>query len=204
MANKFKTAINVSVDTSQLNDLIQRLADVDKRAARKAMKQGVNEVTKLVLAEVKSLVPTNTGMLKKSLGRFVKVGDGGRSVLGVVKPRAGVWMADAPGLVGRRMTRNGKTRVFVQKFKLTPQGPLARVVNPVRYAHLVEFGRVAVTVKKKKVLSGGGVVYGRKVAAMAPRPFMRPAWDKYQGQATAIVAKYLSQAMLAFWKKRGR
>lgn len=195
---KFKTPIRVEIDTSQVDFLVRQLAAVDKRAARAAMKKGVNEVTKLVLAEAKKLVPARTGALRKSLGRFVKVQPGGQSVLGVVKPRAGVWMADAPDLAGRRMARNGKTRVFVQKFKTEFQG---RPVNPVKYAHLVEYGRVAVTVKKKKVLAGGGVVFGTHVAAMAPRPFMRPAWEKVRTAAPGIMARFLEEALKKFWTK---
>lgn len=195
---KFKVPIRVEINTAQVADLVQRLADVDRKAARKAMKDGVNEVTKLVLAEAKKLVPRRTGQLKKSLGRFVQVKGGGRVIFGVVKPRAGVWSADAPGLAGRRVTRNGKTRVFVQKFKTTFEG---RPVNPVYYAHLVEFGRAAVTVKKKKVLAGGGVVYGTHVAMMAPREFMRPAWDKYRYQSVVILERYLAEALRQFWKR---
>ena len=197
---KFKVPVRVEIDTSRVEALVQKLAAVDKKAARAAMKKGVNEVSRLVLKEAKKLVPARTGALRRSLGRIVKVVGNGRAVLGIVKPRAGVWMADAPGLVGRKMTtRTGKTRVFVQKFKTTFQG---RPVNPVKYAHLVEYGRVAVTVKKKKVLAGGGVIYGTKVAAVAPRPFMRPAWDKYQYEAPVILARFLSQALAAFWAKR--
>lgn len=195
---KFKVPIRVEVDTAKLASLVQKVADVDRKAARKAMKDGLNEVTKLILTEAKKLVPRRTGQLKKSLGRFVQVKDGGRVIFGVVKPRAGVWTADAPGLVGRRKTRNGKTRVFVQKFKTTFEG---RPVNPVYYAHLVEYGRATVTVKKKKVLSGAGVVYGTHVAAMAPRPFMRPAWEKYRYQSVVIIERRLAEALRQFWKR---
>jgi HK97 gp10 family phage protein len=195
---KFKTPIRVEIDTSKVAALVQRLADVDKKAARKAMKQGINEVTNLVLAEAKKLVPQRTGQLCKSLGRFVQVKGGGRVIFGVVKPQSGVWMAAAPGLVGRQRTRNGKTSVFVQKFRTTFEG---RPVNPVHYAHLVEYGRAAVTIKKKKVLAGGGVIYGTHVSAMAPRPFMRPAWEKHKYQSVVIMERHLNEAMQAFWKR---
>jgi HK97 gp10 family phage protein len=196
---QYKSPIRVSIDTSQVDHLVKRLIELDKKAARAAMKKGVNEVTKLVLKEAKALVPQRTGALKKSLGRFVKVTKDGRAVFGIVKPRAGVWMADAPGLVGRRVTRRGKTRVFVQKFRTMFQG---KPVNPVYYAHLVEYGRVAVSVKKKKVLSSGkegGAIYGTHVSAAAPRPFMRPAWDKYKDRAPEIMARFLREALKKVW-----
>jgi HK97 gp10 family phage protein len=201
----YKTPIRVEIDTSQLQDLVDRLVQVDRKAARGAIKKGVGEVTKLVLAAAKKKVPTRTGQLRKSLGRLVKSTKDGKAVFGVVKPRAGVWAADAPGLVGRRVTRRGKARVFVQKFKTTFQG---KPVNPVYYAHLVEYGRAEVRPKNKKVLSSrpkggteGGVIYGTRVRMVSPRPFMRPAWDQYKDVATSIIARHLNAAMVKFWEK---
>lgn len=203
MANVYRTPIQAKIDTSQVDALVKRIVEIDRKAARAGLKKGVNEVTKLVLAEAKELVPVRSGQLRKSLGRKVRVSKDGKLVYGVVKPRAGVWMADAPGLVGRKVTRKGKTRVFVAKFRVMYQG---RPINPVRYAHLVEFGRVEVRVKQKKVLSSGkgGVVYGTKVRAVAPHPFMRPAWEKYSSAAPDILRRFLLDELRKYWAKSRR
>jgi HK97 gp10 family phage protein len=45
------------------------------------------------------------------------------------------------------------------------------------WATWVEYGRGALAVKRKKVLSDGKTIFGREVRAMPARPFFRPAWD---------------------------
>jgi hypothetical protein len=199
--NRFKVPIKATVDTGQLRSLIDRLVSLDKRAGRAAAKKGVNEITKGVLSDAKDNVPTGTGALKKSLGRKVVIGKGGKKVTGIVKPRGGVWTASPPDLVTvrrQRRLKNGKVLFFVNKWAQTVAG---KKVNPARYAHLVEFGRVAVAPKQKKTMSGNGVVYGRSARAVAPRPFMRPAWAKNEPQAVPTLHRWLSQAMIAAWIK---
>lgn len=204
MANRFKTPIRVKVEVRGLDDLVRRLKDLDRKAARKAMRAGVAEVTRLVTREAKSLVPVRTGLLKKAIGGRVKTAKGGTHVYGVVKPRGGVMVRATPANLAKAAaggkvvaSRNGKK--VLRRFRVNVAG--VGVVDPVKYAHLVEFGRVATRPKKKKVMKGGGVVYGTHARAVPPRPFMRPAWDKYRGVAGDVIKGHLDRAIAAFWAK---
>jgi HK97 gp10 family phage protein len=196
MANRYKTPIVAKIDTDSLESTIRSLREVDRKAARKAIRKGVSQVTKLVLAAAKRNVPKRTGLLRKSLGRFVKSSNSGAGVVGIVKPRGGVkvkrvWVPKFRKTVGKQRFQKS-TRAF------TGDG----TISPLRYAHLVEFGRSAVTTKRKKLLSGGGQIWGVKVRAVPPRPFMRPAWEEYKSAAPGIIEQYLSEAIRDFWRKR--
>ena len=190
---RYKSPIFVRVDTAGLEDVIRRLASLDKKAARKALRAGINEVTKLVLKEAKALVPRRTGQLRRSLGRKVKTYKGGGLVYGVVKPRAGVKVK------GVWTPKFRKQFPGTGKFDKATKAFGAGFVDPVKYAHLVEYGRVAVTVKRAKVLAGQGRVWGRRVRAMAPRPFMRPAWEKYRAASPGIIAGFVHEAIRRYW-----
>lgn len=170
-----KAPINVSIDPAQIAELVNRLRDLDKKAARAAVRKGMNEVTKLVNRDAKANVPKGTGLLRKSIGRKIVVSRGGANLLGIVKPRGGA------------------------KFKKKVNG---KDVNPLKYAHLVEYGRVRVHVKNKKVLAANGKFFGTSAKAVAPRPFLRPAWEKNRGNAAALISAELNKAIAAWWAKR--
>lgn len=174
--NKFKVPISFGIDPGQLQELVNRLRDLDKKAARAAVRKGMGDVTKPVNKDAKANVPKRTGTLRKSIGRKVFVTRGGAQVFGVVKPRGGEKYA--PIISGRK-------------------------INPIKYAHLVEYGRVSVKIKDKKVLVAGGAKFlGKTVKAVAPRPFLRPAWDKNKGNATAIMQAAIQKAIKAWWEKK--
>jgi hypothetical protein len=198
---KNKVGISFAIDQQQFGKLLTRLKELESKAARKAIRQGVNEVSKLVLAEARALVPRRSGQLAKSLGRKVKAFRDGRGVYAVVKPRSGVWVRAAPGITGvrSRFSKSGKKSTFVKKFRVEFGG---KTIDPVKYAHLVEYGRRQVLLKAKKVLADGTVIYGRKVRSVAPRPFLRPAWERYRTQAPRIIHGYVMRAMLQQWLKR--
>lgn len=59
------------------------------------------------------------------------------------------------------------------------------------WAKWVEFGRGPVKAKPGDVLADGTKVLGKEVAAAAPRPFMRPAYDAAAPRAIATVAARL-------------
>ena len=104
--------------------------------------------------------------------------------IGVVGPRKDVKGAVIGG-VGRKKAR------FRRKVK---HKGTELVVNPHKYAHLVEGGRKAVRVTRKKVLSDGRAVYGAKARAVMPRPFMRPAWESNKANAAAVIRQKITEA----------
>jgi hypothetical protein len=64
-----------------------------------------------------------------------------------------------------------------------------RVVNPVDYAAIIEFGRGPVTPTNADVLrfeAGGEVVYTMRSGPVAPQPMIRPAVDETKRQVGAI------------------
>lgn len=172
-------AIKCRAKDTVIQSLARKLAEVDRKAARKAIRKGVNEATKIVTADAKANVPRKTGLLRKSIGRRVRSYRGGSVISGIVGPRSGFATTLA----------NGKK------------------VNPAKYAHLVEFGRKAVKVKKALLLADkfAKAVFGTEVKAVAPRPFLRPAWDKNESRSVGEIAKALNAAIAEFARgARGR
>jgi HK97 gp10 family phage protein len=165
-------SIKARVKDGAIQALARKLNEFDRKASRKAIKKGVNEATKLVTADAKANVPRKTGLLKKSIGRRVRSYRGGTVISGIVGPRSGFATVLASG----------------------------KKVNPAKYAHLVEFGRKAVRVKKAALLADkfAKQVFGVEVAAVAPRPFLRPAWDKNETRAVGELAKALNEAIAEF------
>lgn len=165
-------AIKCKVKDGAIQALARKLAEVDRKAARKAIRFGVNEATKFVAADAKANVPKGTGLLKKSIGRRVRSYRGGTVISGIVGPRSG--------------------------FAITL--PNGKKVNPAKYAHLVEFGRKAVKAKKALLLADkfANVVFGKEVKAVAPRPFLRPAWDKNEARSVGAIANALNAALAEF------
>ena len=71
------------------------------------------------------------------------------------------------------------------------------------HAHLVEFGTAARTAKKGKFLvfankAGTGLVFARRVAAMAARPFFRPAVEAAGPRALEAAASKTSKVLQRF------
>lgn len=184
-----RLAVKVGVESGAVQRLTAALAAIEPKVARKATRAGINEITTVVLKDAKARVPKRSGQLRKSLGRKVKGYRRGEIVSGIVGPRRGF-------------------RVVI--------GGVA--VNPVNYAHLVEFGRGVSRAGQRSVIRSGrrttektqskvlssfytavapdtARVFGPAVAPAAARPFMRPAWDENRGRAAKILARHLSVAL---------
>lgn len=199
-----RASVKFRIESAAIAALSKRLAEIDRKAARKAIKDGINEATKSILADAKALVRERTGQLRRSLGRKVRSVRGGAVVYGVIKPRAGRWVSIKPGEMGPfhgRVNAAGTKRFKSFRKKFDGLG----FVNPVHYAHLVEYGRgpvVAGTRKGKrtgkKVLSGGGVIYGRRVRAAPPHPFLRPAWERNKARVTGEIIRHLHLELKKF------
>lgn len=201
MAGAFKVGIKFQVDQAALNKLMSKVKEVERKAARKGIKAGINQLSILILKEAKDRVPKRTGQLKKSLGRKVRTKKDGSVVYAVIKPRAGLWVKSREGVIGRAGRGKRKGQTFTKAFRIERAGPAMGAIDPVRYAHLVEYGRREVVTVKKKVLAGGGIIYGKRVKSVAPRPFLRPAWERYKSQSTGIIAAYVKRAIADYWKK---
>lgn len=92
-------------------EVMRQLETLKRTARNKHVRKGVNDGTKLLLKAVKSRCPTESGLLKKSLGRKVKAYKA--AIVGLVGPRRGY---------KREVKIGGKTEVR----------------DPSKYAHLAE------------------------------------------------------------------
>lgn len=185
--------VRMKVADAAIQSLRQKLDAIGKNAGTQAVRKGIEELTKTVLAEARANVPERSGQLRKALGRRVRTYRQSRVVVGIVGPRKGF-----------RVLVNGVP------------------IDPSNYAHLVEFGRAAVKAGSKKTRQGKQVdtgravlssqstavppdqpdVFGPEVGPAAPRPFLRPAWDAVRPTANAVLKKHLDAAIKAVLSRR--
>ena len=182
-----------------LADVLKRFAGIE-RVFRSATRKGVNEATRLVLASAKANVPKRTGMLRKALGRKVVALKGqGRGYVGIVGPRKDLSESERAKRqrefeAGLRKKAPGKAR-FRKVVKYKGREIL---VNPIKYAHLVEYGTKSGRPKgSKRVMSDGETVYGTKTQGSPPRPFLRPAWEQNKAACEGVILVALKDALAA-------
>jgi HK97 gp10 family phage protein len=166
------------VDAKEVSDLVKAIAQLDRKMARKILRKAVLVGGRIVRDAAKEKVPVRTGQLRKSIGAKVKSYPRKQIVVAIVGPRKG-FRKDVDG-VG--------------------------TVDPINYAHLVEFGRRPVVAGKKTtrgvvsdtgktVLADGTTFYGKKVKAAAPKPFMRPAWDENEARVREEMVRILLEGL---------
>lgn len=179
------------------------------KAFKEGARKGVTAAAQVVSKAAKGLVPTRTKSLKKAIGHKVKANKQKTGYVGVVGPRKDVKGAVVGGTGKRRAKFRRKVKHKGREL----------IVNPVKYAHLVEKGRKAVRRKestgnkakrlfgkltkalglggnsaRRPVLSDGQTVFGPKVKAVPPRPFMRPAWEGNKERCAALIRQKLKEA----------
>lgn len=118
----------VRVKVLGLKQLRKELLEVPEKLRRKALRSAQTRASRIIITEARSRVPVRFGLLKKSLGRKSKTYRKSGTVVSVIGPRKG--------------------------FKTQRVGG-SKYDDPVRYAHLVEYG----------------------TRHSAAKPFLRPAWD---------------------------
>lgn len=184
-----------------LAELQKTFGAMESRYFRKATRKGVGAATKLVLAAAKAGVPQRTGMLRRSLGRKVVASKTGKGYVGIVGPRKDISESTRAKQQreferGERKRAPGKARFRkVVKFK-----GREITVNPVKYAHLVEYG-AGPSVAKGKTLSDGGTVFGKQTKGSPPRPFLRPAWDGTKTQCEQLILAAMKEALAKAGRK---
>jgi HK97 gp10 family phage protein len=171
--------------------VLQALADIDKKVARKALKEAVKEAVKPVLKAARAKVPVDTRTLKKALGTKIKPYKNSLTVVGIVGPRKDKGGKD----------KSGKARVSKRK-KLVRTSASGRQYfrDPVKYAHLLEFGTRPHSLGKGDRLKRKGKKRKGKATQTrgAPRhpgtqaqPFMRPALDQNKATCRRIIRSVL-------------
>lgn len=183
--------VKFRMESRAVEALAKKLSELNKKVAKKALKKGVNDITKVVMWTARSLVPKRSRQLYKALGRKIVTYRGGAIVAGVIGPRKG--------------------------FRVLWRG---KYIDPTKYAHLVEYGRREVVAGKakgkstgKKVLADGvkgtsglpgvGTIYGKRVRSVPPRPFMRPAWEQNKNRAVGILINHLRKGIREHYRNAG-
>jgi HK97 gp10 family phage protein len=171
-----------------LNDIVRALDDIEKKAARKGIRKGINDGTKLLVQSARAYVPVDTKALKKAIGRRVKGYRSGKFVIGVV---------------GARMDSPRKPKKFAKEVVRRGERKTQYVV-PAYYAHLVEFGT-----QPHHIGKGSSIRQSRRSGRMhpgaRPKPFLRPAWDEQGAAAQALIRQRVKEAIRELANKaRGR
>ena len=182
---------SVKVGLAGQKDVAAALAGVKAGVRNRVLKAAAGKQARKAAKVAKgALVPHRTGQLKRAISYVYRSYKSGKVWVYVAGPRKGfkVRVSDLTAAGQRAALRKlGKKR----RAGLTERQALKFVqsyVDPVKYGHLVEGGRKPVRVKRRKVLAGGGVVYGRHAFGVQPRPFMAPAAAAVAGSSAEMAA----------------
>ncbi|MCC6797718.1 MAG: HK97 gp10 family phage protein [Candidatus Hydrogenedentes bacterium] len=149
-------------------ELIAKLNGLGGRVYRKVVARASRKAFAPVAKDAKAKAPKETGLLKKSMGvkqkRYPRAG----RIITLVGPRTGF-----------------ATDVTVN----TPSGERTMRRDPVKYAHLVEYGTAPHSIK-----IGDGEPYQHPGGA--PKPFMRPAFDNNESRAKQIMRSELAAGVV--------
>lgn len=138
----------MQIKPSELAKLQKQFDRLVTRTRQRVVSKAVRETMKPVLSDARSRVPQGgTGTLRQATKLKVKGYRRNGFVVGIV------------GVSNMSKVVNG------------------RKVQPSKYAHLVEYGTQAHSVKKAKVMTNGSQVFGKHVRGAPARPFLRPAFD---------------------------
>jgi hypothetical protein len=131
---------------------------------------------------MKRLAPKESGLLKKSIGQVVRTYRNGGLTIAFIGPRRGF----------RQVVMRKKP--FGAELTLTPgEADTARdypvMSDPVKYAHLVEYGT-----EPHNITSSGKAGLGKGHPGTKPQPFMRPA-ERKQPDANRVFIEGMSEGM---------
>lgn len=186
--------MNAKLELTGFDELLLQLHALPEAIENKWCKKAMAQGGKVIADAAKSLCPSETGILRRSIGVKAKVYKPSHTSVAIIGPRRGYSSAD-------------------------PSGKGVRV--PTKYAHLVEFGHkvypreagaLAATTRRlanKLRRRGNDAGYARAMAHLAsmasgtvePKPFLRPAFDQNQGAAMDAVAAILREGIAAEWGK---
>lgn len=190
----------LNVRMTGVPECIAALKHLPDSVQRKHLRIAMNAAGGQLKNAAVSRVPKRTGLLKQALG--VKV----------TQKRDGNWYTVVGAKRGMsraiRTTRKGTTRAMSKRatanLAFTPGGGSQKRVNPARYLHLAEAGTRShfVTVKNRRVLSGNGGIWGRKVAIRAkPSRFLAAAAQTTGPAAVDKAVSKLREAILSHANK---
>jgi hypothetical protein len=183
-------------------DLKRAFNTLGERSFRPAARKGVTAAAQVLAAEYKANVPVRTRSLKKAIGYKVGAKRSKAGYFAVVGARRDNRRAIAQS---ERDVAAGKRKRAIKRYRRTVRYRGQDItVDPAKYAHLVEYGRRAVTVRTKKVLSDGTVVYGKRVKSVPPLAPLRKALAASKGRCLAAQRQAFAAAARNPGRKAGR
>lgn len=174
--------LDIQISIAGMPDVIKALESIDKRYRNKGLRRAVSAASKLVNKAAKANLKRNgsfdTKALYRAIGWKIKRYQAGLLWVGIVGPRK-----DAPGKPPRFRI---KARRRGSKKEIT--------VNPVKYAHLVEFGTRAHHIGLGSN-SRRGRKFGKLHPGARPKPFLRPAIDENAQTAANLMIQELRRTL---------
>jgi len=167
--------MTMTVSTSGFKALEKALAELPKSTARSVLIRTLKKAGQPIADEASSLAPVDTGKLRDRIIVSARLKNKVGSAEFSAAMRAGLGKAAAVSALRQARSEAAGRGSFAEMYV----GPARGVLN---YAHLVEFG----TVK------------------MAPKPFMRPAWDRNKRQALDIIRRELGNEIIMAARRLGR
>lgn len=199
----------VRVKIEGLAPLLAKLDGLKRAVQKTAIRRAVDQAGKVVLDAAKAAVPTNTGLLKKSLGRKVVIGRRSGVAIAIVGPRTGFKVIHTEARFNKKgealktqtgFTMSGrKTKGKKVILKLGSRSPL--MSNPTRYAHLVEYGRSRVLPQTALVLSMPGIGFRPEAAPVQGTKFLENSLNRSKAAIVAAMSKAIDEALIKAAKK---
>lgn len=185
-----------------------RLRESTRRAV---FRSSLNEAARKAVSDAKKFLKTRrTGLLKKSLAFKSKQGgkDKGYRVVGAdrgfkTSVPGSRWQTSFPKGITVVLTGKGKRNKKPKTAKIAAKGfnlTAGLNLDPAKYAHLVEGGRVSTYPKRSKAMffrinmrgsSKSSLVWSKRVKAVAAQKFMEPTAQKLVIVFPGIVEKHL-------------
>jgi HK97 gp10 family phage protein len=156
----------VKVQVVGLDKALRALQDVEKKVRNRAARKAMDAADKIVLAAQRSLVPVESGLLKKSLGKKVKVFRGSGTVVGIVGPRKGFKTFVVKTDRGAAIAGTAKSVGLLRKAKGAAVG--VEIRDPAKYAHLAnmhkQFVEPSIDNNRAAVVAAMGNVIAAEIA----------------------------------------
>lgn len=202
-----RNSVNMSLELSGMDNIERWITGLDLGLQSKLLMGAMQRAAKPMIASAKSMAPKRTGALRRSIDAKVVEYKKDGVIVGIIGPK-NMRVVEEEGKGGRKRLR-----------KAVAGDKQSKIKNPAKYAHLVEFGHRSV--------HGGGALpnYGEKVKGVwnsvnkgksirkgtikatsfvAPRPFMRPAFERHKDQMMQALELGVLQAIAAETKRINR
>jgi hypothetical protein len=210
MANLLAIRVGLRGGKQTIRTLNRLSASTRRRVHRGAL----DEAARKGVSESKRFLKVRrTGLLKKAMAYKAKQNgqDRGYRVIGADRGFKTVvpgsrWQTTFPMGVTVTLSGKGKRNKKPRTAKISARGfnlTAGLSLNPAKYAHLVEGGRVSTYPKRSKAMffrvnKGSGMksslVWAQKVKAVKGQEFMAPTGEKLKLMFPGIVAKHLQKA----------